>query len=287
MKRTVIVLFSMVLLLSSCEQFRTSFHHHDRRIARVGMDVLYESDIAGLIPQGISSEDSAAMVDQYARSWALGKLLLRKAEDELPKSEKDISDQLEEYKKSLLGFRYEKYYIEERLDTTVLEPEMRAYYEEHQNSFVSQYSIVKGRVVTILTKSPYYDVFKKSYTATEQSDVNDLVELSYSSAEKYNDFDGGWISVTTLAKELRMDVDACEAMVALHKTVEKENGVYTQFVFIEDKVAPGEVSPFEFNRDRIRETIISKRKQDLLATLERDLLNDAKSNKTYKVYDNE
>ena len=46
----------------------------------------------------------------------------------------------------------------------------------------------------------------------------------------------------------------------------------------------GEVSPFEYNVARIRETILGKRKQELLSKLEQDLLEDAHINGTLKIY---
>ena len=55
-------------------------------------------------------------------------------------------------------------------------------------------------------------------------------------------------------------------------------------IFIEEKVDAGEVSPFEYNVARIRETILGKRKQELLSKLEQDLLEDAHINGTLKIY---
>lgn len=286
MKR-ILFFLTMFLVLSSCEQFRSSWHRHDPRIAKVGSDVLYESDLKNLIPQGTSSEDSAVMVEQYVRSWALGKLMLRKAEEELPKNEKDVSEQMEQYRKDLLGFRYEKYYIEEKIDTEVSEEEMQAYYEENERSFVFPYSVVKARVITVLTKSPYFDMIKNTYMVTDRSGVEELEEVCYTSAEKYNDFGGAWVPASALAKELRMDVELCESQMVNSRSIVREDGIYTLLAFIESRVGPNQVSPFEYNRERISESIISKRKQELLNTLERDLLIEAKDTKTLKIYDNE
>ena len=50
-----------------------------------------------------------------------------------------------------------------------------------------------------------------------------------------------------------------------------------------DYVAPGEVTPFEYNSEKIKEIIISRRKQELLANLQRDILNDALNNNKLKI----
>ena len=52
---------------------------------------------------------------------------------------------------------------------------------------------------------------------------------------------------------------------------------------IRDYVAPGEITPFEYNSVKIKEIIISRRKQELLANLQRDILNDALNNNKLKI----
>ena len=284
MKRPLLLLLTLLLTLTSCEQMRSTWHRHDR-IARIKGEVLYESDVKALLPPGSSPEDSAAFVSQYVNTWALSRLLLIKAKDELPKSEKDVAQQVEEFRNNLLGYRYEKYFIESRLDTTVSQAQMEEYYEAHSQSYVLSQPIFKGRAITLLTKSPYYDAIKTSFRASEPTDIRALEELCYASAEKYTDFENQWVPLSALAKEINMDYEQCVTRFASGNSQEIEESGTTYFVFIEDMRAAGELSPFEYNRNHIRETIISKRKQDLLNTLERDLLEDARLTNTLKLYD--
>ena len=46
---------------------------------------------------------------------------------------------------------------------------------------------------------------------------------------------------------------------------------------------PGEVTPLEYNAEKIREIIISRRKQELISNLQRDILNDALNNNKLKI----
>ena len=48
-------------------------------------------------------------------------------------------------------------------------------------------------------------------------------------------------------------------------------------------IKPGEVTPFEYNSEKIKEIIISRRKQELLLNLQRDILNDALNNNKLKI----
>lgn len=282
MRKYFLILLAL-LTVSSCEYIK-SFRQGEVKVAKIGSNVLYESDVTSLMPEGVSAEDSATMVRQYIDTWALSKLLLLKAEENLSKSEKDITVEVEEFRQALLGYRYEKSYIEERIDTVVTVQEERQYFDEHINSYIASGSIVKARVIKIPKSSPYYEIIKASYQVVDESAIEELEDLCYSSAERYTDFDKKWVSIDVLARELGQDVFSCERDINTSNSIEKSIDGSNYLIFILEKVAPGEVSPFEYNSVKIKDAIISKRKQDVLTTLERDLLNDAVNNKILKIY---
>ena len=121
-------------LLVSCE-FAQRISHSDAVVMKIGKSVLYESDLAGLIPQGISSEDSAAMAARLIEKWKLEQLLVAKAEAELPAAQLDVSSEMESYRRSLLIYRFESMYVSERLDTVVTDMEVEEYYRENAAFF--------------------------------------------------------------------------------------------------------------------------------------------------------
>ena len=54
--------------------------------------------------------------------------------------------------------------------------------------------------------------------------------------------------------------------------------------FIVDYRRAGEIAPVEYCEDRIKDIIISGRKHELLAGLERDLIEDAKVKENFEIY---
>ncbi|NMB36632.1 MAG: hypothetical protein GX993_01145 [Bacteroidales bacterium] len=284
MQKVILAIISL-LLISGCSFLEKRGRNlQDHRVAKIGQDVLYESDIVRLMPEGVSSADSAAMVNRYINTWALGRLKLLKAEEQLSKAERDVTAEVEEFRSTLLGFRFEKRWVEERLDTMVTLDEARLYYEEHPSSSIFPYPLVKARVIRISPGSPYYETIKEAYTVTAEQDVAELREFCYSSAERYTDFGGGWVPLSQLAKELGTDIETCTREILPKRNCEMKFNGSNFFIFIEKKVDAGEVSPFEYNVTRIRETILGKRKQELLTKLEQDLLEDAHINGTLKIY---
>ena len=82
-----------------------------------------------------------------------------------------------------------------------------------------------------------------------------------------------------------METAACEAEFARGRSFEREIDGQNHLVYLVGRVAPNQPSPFEYNAEKIRELLISKRKQEILASLEQELFEDAKQNGKLLIYD--
>ena len=96
-------------------------------VAKVGNHKLYRSQLQSYIPAGVSPEDSASLARQWINAWAEDLLLLDMAEEQLSGKDKDVSKELEEYRRTLLKYRYEQLYINQRLDTLITDEEVEQY----------------------------------------------------------------------------------------------------------------------------------------------------------------
>lgn len=274
----------LLLLLTSCEALRSTWHSHDRRLARIGYDVLYESEVATLLPADTPPEDSVQMVRQYIDTWALSRLLMIKAREELSKSDRDISDQLEEMRRDILGFRYEKRFVEENLDTVVSIKELQDYYAARTEICTFPYSVVKARIAHVSVVSPYYETIKSGFRLNNPTSNAELAALCKDAAEKYSEFSGEWIPSSELSSEIGISVGDCERDIAGSNFMEYVTDDKSVLVYIYDRVPPGEVSPFDYNKERLQEIVISKRKKELIGRLERELLDEAVGNRKLKIY---
>ena len=57
----------------------------DRPLAQVYNKTLYLSELEGVVPEGVSLEDSALIVSAYAQRWIREQLLMYEAERNIPK----------------------------------------------------------------------------------------------------------------------------------------------------------------------------------------------------------
>ena len=58
-------------------------------------------------------------------------------------------------------------------------------------------------------------------------------------------------------------------------STEIKDSLYTYLIYYSDKIFQGEVAPFEYYLPEIKEIILSKRKQQLVSDLEKNLIREA------------
>lgn len=253
-------------------------------VAEVGGEKLYRSDLDKVIPRGLPADDSTFLAKQYINTWATDLVFLGIAEEQLSKSEKDVTKELEDYRKSLLKYRYEQLYVNERLDTSVTDEMVEEYYNAHQDKFVLSRPLVKARFLSISADSPAKDQIRKRMIS---SDVEDLVEadsLAYSSALKFTTWSDNWIDVTALAREFPMDYTVMLAQMKNRWIEQTDTLGVARLAYIPEMMQKGQIAPLEYSAQAIRDIIISARKQALISTLEQDLLNDARENGKFVIH---
>lgn len=269
--------------MPSCKAFQ-SFIHDGEVVARLGDHKLYLAELESVIPNGISPEDSAGFATLYINSWAKDRAFQDIAEQKLSKEEKDVSKELEAYRQSLLRYRFEQRYVNERLDTVVSGKEIDDYYEAHKENFILDRPILKARFMRIAEDSPNLQKIKKLMSSDDVSDVVAADSVAFNSAQRYVDFSDKWLDAVTLAGEFGVDyVQMLSKKNGKFIEIKDESGSL-RVAFIVDMIKAGEVPPVEFCRERIVDIIISGRKHQLLTTLEQDLIEDAKAKEKFEIY---
>lgn len=282
--RPVLISLAAAAALTSCQLIDRIFNGDV--IARVGKDVLYEYQVAELLPKDCTPEDSAHIVRQFIDSWATQLLVLRQAEQNLSKDDRNIEKEMEELRRDLLSYRYEMKYVDTHLDTLITDEECETFYKNNDHSLTEDTYLIKCRYVKMPTSSPNLKQVVRFCRSDVEEDLNSLDDICFTSAEKYFRYDDQWIPLSVIARELNESLAFCEEEIVRSNFLNLEKDGYSYLLYVMDKVAPGNQVPFEYCEERIKEIILSRRKQELLSTLERNLLVDAKSSGFLTIYDN-
>lgn len=253
-------------------------------VARVGSHKLYASELAAYIPDNASPEDSSRLALQYINTWASDLIFTDMADKELSKSEKNVDRELEDYRHSLLKYRYEQKYINQRLDTAVTQGQIEKYYEDHKETFKLQLPIAKAVYMSISAESPNLEIIKKKIRSDKPEARVEADSIAYSSAFRYVDFGNAWVDLVTLSRELGTDYGTALSMMKDGFVEVPDGNGNLNIAYIYSLMRAGETGPVEYYSERIKDIILSTRKQALLTGLERDLIENARNQENYVIY---
>ncbi|MBR1549822.1 MAG: hypothetical protein IJ634_04215 [Bacteroidales bacterium] len=266
-----IVLVAVALLMASCS---SSSGDGSPVVAKVYDLELHRSDIEGLVPAGLASEDSMTVVQNYVDQWIRQAVILTKARKNV---ENDFSRELQEYKNNLLVYAYERQIVDQLIDTTVTDSQIEEYYNAHKSEFLLKSSIVKAVYVTAPVKSPAVAKIKKIVLRGTFGD-GDVLELEETASR--NGFSGyydasAWMPFVSLQTVIPVTAYNEQLFLRQHRTITLSDDSLFYAARILDYKVTDETSPIEIQRDNIRAIIVNHRKIDILNKLRSDLLAEA------------
>jgi hypothetical protein len=281
MYRTVLFLF-VTCILFSCS--RPAGKPKDVAIARVYDKYLYKSQIEEIVPKNLSSADSQRIVSDHIDKWVRKQLLVSKAEQNLKEEEKNVEQQIEDYRSSLLIFKYEQNIINHRLDTIINDQQMRDYYTNNSPNFILNNHLAKGIYIQLPRSAPnIYDI-RRWYRSDKVEDLKSLESYCYKNATKYDYFDEHWKYFNEVYQSLPETYERAENILKYRKNYEVFDSAYYYLVKISDFKLAGSVAPFDFVKDDIRNILLNKRKIQLIQDLEADIYNDALNHDNFNIY---
>jgi hypothetical protein len=278
-----VIVLLLISVFISCTLFKEEVD--DKAVARVDDKFLLYSDIKGIVPKDIDSEDSLIIINNFINSWIKENLILQKAELNLKENQKDFQKQLQDYRKSLLIYSYEKELIKQQLDTFITQEEIQEFYGNNQQNFELKDDIVKVRYLKINKKAPQLKKIRKIYKSSKPEDAEKLKELAHQYAEKFHMNENQWIYFDELKKEVPIKVVQTKNYLKNIKNIEVEDSLSYFFVHIKDYKLKKDVSPMSFEMQNIKNIIINKRKLSLINKVSSDLYQEAIMNNDIEIYD--
>ena len=154
MLRLLVISAFLISVFSSCNLLPQKAKSKEKAIARVNDKYLYQEDLVDVVPAGTAANDSIEITAAYINNWVRQELLLKQAEDNLEESNRDFTDQIEQYRNSLIIYAYESELVNQKLDTVVPSSEIEEYYQENQSNFHLRENIVLASYVIINKNLP-------------------------------------------------------------------------------------------------------------------------------------
>ena len=279
MKNIVFNILLSIFLLS-CNS--VEIENDEVKIASVGNEILYQTELEYSFPSGLNEEDSISFLNQFVQNWIINQLLLQKAEELLPEKTKNVDAKLEQYRISLLSYEFEELYIKQRLDTTVSNDEILSYYEQHKDDFILKDYLVKCLILKCMNNLPDLEQVKKSYLLRKEEDEDQIRTFAQSyNAELYLNNEE-WIYFEDLIAKVPIEDYNKRRLITRRKKFFFEDNNIINFVNIYDYKLKDAVSPLSFEKERIKSIILNMRMNELRKQLRQNLYSDAQKNKSFE-----
>lgn len=275
--------YSLLIFIASCSS--TPEKENDRvAIAKADNEYLYADDIINLVPAGTSAKDSLELLKKFIDSWVRESLVIQKAENNLTDEQKDVEKQLQDYRKSLITYSYEKELVKQKLDTVVSNAEIEQYYNNNQSDFELKDNIIKVIYVKVNKKAPGIEKLKKWYKSDNMKDREQLAGYCHQFAENFYLDDNSWLLFDDLLKEIPIQTYNKELFLQNNRFVEVADSLNEYFLNIKGFKIRNSISPLSFEKENIKNIILNKRKLELITKMKQDVYNDAANDKKIEIY---
>ncbi len=255
----------------------------DKIVASVDDKELRVSDLVGVIPSGLSPEDSISFVVRYAQKWILNSVKLVEAEQVFASSAPDIDKMVEEYRNSLMIKRLERHKINQDYNITESDEDIKAYYRENSDKFLLTKELVKGRILSFPKDTKDESALLKSMSELTSKGVEDFKSICEKRGFNYAELTGSWIEYTDFLNRLPIVREGSHSPNYMSKSgvQQLEDGEYKYYFQITDVKGLGEIEPIERVEETIRYILSNKNQAEFLQVYEAELLQKAQQQRGF------
>ncbi|MDP2424447.1 MAG: hypothetical protein U1C46_04075 [Bacteroidales bacterium] len=279
----ILAIASMVLLVGGCDII--SIQKSDSRLlAHVHDKYLYESDLVGVVQQGIGLQDSINAAENYINNWIKQQLLLHEAEANLTEGQKDFSKQLENYRSSLVIYQFESKIVRERLDTTVTKQELEEYFASNMGDFELKENIVKVNYVQIDIESKELRKLRNHWKSGRSADKTAIRQYCRKNGLNYSFDNDDWIYFSDFLSEVPIRTYNQEEFLKYNRNFEIRDSLYIYLVEFKDFKIKESTAPLSLQENIIRSIILNRRKLDLLQRTQDEIYDNGLKSKNVEIY---
>lgn len=281
-----LAVLSVVMLMTGCQLF-VGQKSDDEVLAEANSMVLTRSQMEKLIPDNVKGLDSVQFVQSYVERWIRNQLMLAKAMVNIDeKSMANVENMVNDYRTALLVYKYQQMYIEQNLDTLILDSQIAEHYDMYGVNFLLDSCAVRSVFVQVPKSLPDKTNIRKLIRSDKPDDLIALEEFCFKNAR---DFDVGneWCYLNDIV--VKLPEDAVPNPVAFAKSgkyTEFQDSLYNYYFMVREFRDVNEQAPMVFAKDKIREILLNHRKNDMIKELEQKIYIDAVNKQRFTNYVN-
>lgn len=254
-------------------------------IAKVGDKTLTFVELLEKIPNNIERLDSTVVVNEIINNWALNELLIKNAEMNLSELVKNrLKKNSNEYYNNLLVSSYKNKIASVNSDTLVNLKEIAEYYDTNLNNFVLYEDIVQARYIRLNKNNFNINEIKRRFRRFNRDDIIFFDSISLQLLN-YSLNDSIWINKDLFFKKINvLDDEEIDRIVKKTLYIVKEDSLDVYLVKINRFKGINDKAPLTYIYKRIEELIINKKKVDFIKNFDKEIIENAKQENIFKVF---
>lgn len=254
-------------------------------LVRVKDRALRRTDVTSLIPRGASPADSLLLADSFVKKWVKDALVFDLALRNLGNEKDEVDKLVEEYRHSLIRYRYQEQLVKDKLSANIPENDKLNYYEENQQKFVLDKSLIKGLFLKIPVDAPGLSDVKGWYKSTSESALEKIEKYSVQNATIYEYFYDKWVDFDEVMDNIPVHIANSNDFLKGNKFVEAADSSFCYLLNIKEYLPVGSVAPYDYANSQIVDMLVNQRKVEFLKNFEDELYNDAIKSRNVQFYE--
>lgn len=244
--------------LASCSVFSRQDANDDIAVELHGK-TLSRQVLEQVTERAETEEDSASLADAYIRQWAGDILFYDKA---MNFRDEQIEQLVEAYRRELYMKRYEERLVK-KMDHTLTDDTISAFYEAHPELFTLDENLVKG--LMLIVPNGAADLNKlRQWVQHPERDIEKIEKYAYRYATGYELFTESWKTGNQIILKMPISQDELTAALRQRKQIEVRDSTLTYLLEVTDHKLVGDKMPLDVATPEIRKIMLAERQVDFI-----------------------
>lgn len=251
---------ALLFLISACGE--PDPNADDPLLAQVHKKTLRLSELEGMFPEDASADDSLLIRQAFIRRWSREAALQYEAERNLP-SDLNIDRLVRDYRSSLVSSHYEEVLISMRLDSSISQEELLAYYESSKGQYLLEKPIVRCLFIRVPYPTPEEETLQQLWNNGKITDTIALENYCERLSEMALLQPDAWYSLDDIAQQLP-EGTLTAANVNSKREFSQQDGSNRYYFRLLEMKPRLEIAPLSYVEEQARKVILHGRKAKVI-----------------------
>ncbi len=200
-------------------------------------------------------------------------LLTKVAAENIPGVDR-LDRMVADYRNRLIMMEYRKR-MKEDSRKSISDAEVKSYYEAHADDMRLEHPVIKGIYIKVPSNAERIENVRQWVFSASKESIDKLEKYGLKGAIQYDWFADRWVDWEIVAEQIPYRFYDADAFVESTVNFETEYNGSTYFLHISEYLKSGDVMPYSFATEQIREMMSEKYKRDSESRLMQSLFRKA------------